>query len=70
MAAGKGDYGLFNRLMAGWAAGGAAERAVLTQADLAVPGRQTLVLWPFDRQATQGVCALHFDSFCCPSEMP
>ena len=52
MAAGKGDYGLYYRTMAGWLSGG--ERAVLTPADLAVPSRRRLVLWPFDRAESRG----------------
>lgn len=47
MACCKGDYGLYNRLMAGWLAG--PERLVIGQRDLAAASERRLVLWPFDR---------------------
>ncbi|KAL4855201.1 Calponin y domain-containing protein [Chlorella vulgaris] len=54
MACCKGDYGLYYRSMAGWLRGGAAERAVLTAADLAAPSTRRLSLWAFDRSESRG----------------
>ena len=51
MAGPHGEYGLYNRIMAGWVGG--SQRRLLTQDDLAQPGSQHLVLWPFDRCALE-----------------
>jgi hypothetical protein len=59
MACCKGDYGLYYRSMAGWLRGGAAERAVLTAADLAAPSTRRLSVWPFDRWAGRGARRQH-----------
>ncbi|GAB4822461.1 hypothetical protein N2152v2_009507 [Parachlorella kessleri] len=52
MAGPHGEYGLYNRIMAGWVGG--SQRRLLTQDDLAQPGSQQLMLWPFDRAESRG----------------
>ena len=53
MACCKSDYGLYDRLMAGWLAG-AGERQVVAAPQLAAPGTRRLQLWPFDRPESRG----------------
>ena len=58
MACCKGDYSLYNRIMAGWVP--AAERVTLGLADLAPAGSgqppvtRRFLLWPYDRSESKG----------------